>query len=378
MSPSVSELEANSVSSVSFTVDMSNAGVFAASGTSYYLLATKKDSPWQASTWGQTLTTSDTGTTRTFTSSDPQLYSFEDYDGRENETETISITVKQENSFWVDPTLCDPPLSYGIVAPAPSTWVCSGCSVSVEDPVNSDNPSCIDRRGGKIIYSGKVVNTDGDPGNSSMEILAYGKKTSLSNDGSFVLELGSGSNFQIGSNPFPVLLDAGVFGGSGEIATGNVQVIADCGEADAEDTGNGDGDGDGTGDGSGDADDEDTGSGDADDQSPADLPAGSLVLPGGAVSLPDPLEGSNFVTSGSTLADVVGALVPYTLAFAGIILFLMLVYGGFLMLTSVGNMEQIEKGKKLITSSIIGFIIVFGAFWLMQIVQAIFNLSLGF
>ena len=41
---------------------------------------------------------------------------------------------------------------------------------------------------------------------------------------------------------------------------------------------------------------------------------------------------------------------------------LIVVYGGFLWLTSGGNSQQIEKGKNAMIGSVIGLLIVFGAF----------------
>ena len=41
---------------------------------------------------------------------------------------------------------------------------------------------------------------------------------------------------------------------------------------------------------------------------------------------------------------------------------LMVIYGGFLFLTSSGNSEQIGKAKKVLTGALIGLLIVFVAY----------------
>ncbi|NMB56597.1 hypothetical protein GYA19_01500 [Candidatus Beckwithbacteria bacterium] len=78
------------------------------------------------------------------------------------------------------------------------------------------------------------------------------------------------------------------------------------------------------------------------------------------------------------LGAVVSAVFKYFLGFTGIILFLLMLFSGFNLLTSAGNQEKIEKGQKTLTSAIIGFIIIFVSFWLMQIIQYIGGLNLGF
>ncbi len=62
-------------------------------------------------------------------------------------------------------------------------------------------------------------------------------------------------------------------------------------------------------------------------------------------------------------------------AFAAFIAAAMFMYAGFLMLTSVGNMSQITKAKAIFRRVIIGFLIMFMAFILVQ--QLLKNLKLS-
>lgn len=79
-------------------------------------------------------------------------------------------------------------------------------------------------------------------------------------------------------------------------------------------------------------------------------------------------------------ADNIGGiatlLLPYILTIAGLILFAMLVAGGFTMLAGAADKESQEKGKKMLTSSLTGFFIVFLAYWIAQILQVIFNINI--
>jgi hypothetical protein len=100
-----------------------------------------------------------------------------------------------------------------------------------------------------------------------------------------------------------------------------------------------------------------------------------LTLPGGA-SFDNP-EGFAF-SSETKIGEIVTAFIPILMSLVGIILFLMLIAGGFTMLTAVGNPDKVKKGQVLITNAIIGFVIIFVAFWIMQILQIAFGLDLGF
>lgn len=80
--------------------------------------------------------------------------------------------------------------------------------------------------------------------------------------------------------------------------------------------------------------------------------------------------------SPDSLGGIVSSLLPYLLTIAGLILFGMLVFGGFTMLAGAADKESQEKGKKMITSSLSGFVIIFVAFWLAQILQVIFKINI--
>lgn len=87
--------------------------------------------------------------------------------------------------------------------------------------------------------------------------------------------------------------------------------------------------------------------------------------------------GGNGATIDTTsLGSILGSLLPYILTIAGLILFSMLVAGGFTMLAGAASQESQEKGKKMITSSLTGFFILFLAYWLAQILQVIFQIDI--
>lgn len=85
-------------------------------------------------------------------------------------------------------------------------------------------------------------------------------------------------------------------------------------------------------------------------------------------------EGFNF--AGKNLSDVVSAAVPYLFAIAGMLLLGYLIWGGFNYLTAMGDPKKAAAGKAKITNAIIGFVLIFSAFWITQIINLVFKLGI--
>ncbi len=70
-----------------------------------------------------------------------------------------------------------------------------------------------------------------------------------------------------------------------------------------------------------------------------------------------------------------GALVtqwlPNVYVAGGIILFFMVLGGGFSMVMNAGNQEKLQQGNKVLTSALVGFGILFGSYWIIQIIQVL-------
>jgi hypothetical protein len=80
--------------------------------------------------------------------------------------------------------------------------------------------------------------------------------------------------------------------------------------------------------------------------------------------------------AGGDLGSIITAFLPSILTIAGFILFAMLVFGGFTMLAGAANKDSQEKGKKMVTGALTGFGIIFMAYWIAQILQIIFKVSI--
>ncbi|EKD80213.1 MAG: hypothetical protein ACD_40C00177G0001 [uncultured bacterium] len=77
-----------------------------------------------------------------------------------------------------------------------------------------------------------------------------------------------------------------------------------------------------------------------------------------------------------SLGGIFSTILPYVITIAGLVLFGMLIGGGFTMLAGAADKESQEKGKKMITSALVGFIIIFLSYWLAQILQVIFKINI--
>lgn len=60
---------------------------------------------------------------------------------------------------------------------------------------------------------------------------------------------------------------------------------------------------------------------------------------------------------------------------AGVILFVMILWGGFEMLYGANDTKSQEAGKQRITAALIGFLLLFVSYWIAQIVQVIFGVN---
>ncbi|MFH0942678.1 MAG: hypothetical protein V1810_00745 [Candidatus Beckwithbacteria bacterium] len=79
--------------------------------------------------------------------------------------------------------------------------------------------------------------------------------------------------------------------------------------------------------------------------------------------------GAGFTFINKTPADIINTLIPIIFVLAGIILLGMLVAGGFTIFTSAGNPEKIKKGTGIITNAIIGLLVIFAAYWIIELLE---------
>jgi hypothetical protein len=58
------------------------------------------------------------------------------------------------------------------------------------------------------------------------------------------------------------------------------------------------------------------------------------------------------------LPTIIGTVIQQAIALVGVLFMALVVYGGFVWMTARGNEQQIEKAKNLLTSAVIGLVII--------------------
>ncbi|HAV15528.1 MAG TPA: hypothetical protein DCX25_04320 [Candidatus Pacebacteria bacterium] len=77
-----------------------------------------------------------------------------------------------------------------------------------------------------------------------------------------------------------------------------------------------------------------------------------------------------------TPAAFINTLLPNAYIAAGLIVFALLVFGGFSIISSGGDPKGLEKGTQAITGAVIGFLVIFASYWIIQIIQIVTGLQI--
>lgn len=85
-----------------------------------------------------------------------------------------------------------------------------------------------------------------------------------------------------------------------------------------------------------------------------------------------------FLRDLTDVGKLVSIIVSNAMVIAGIILLFFMVFGGISMIAGAGsqNPEQVGKGRQAITSALIGFIIVFAAYWIVQLIEVLTGIKI--
>jgi hypothetical protein len=107
------------------------------------------------------------------------------------------------------------------------------------------------------------------------------------------------------------------------------------------------------------------------------LLAQSFTIPWGTVgetNIKGPLD-PNLFGGSITLGSIISRALTYIFLFAGIGLLLVLIMSGFSFMTSAGDPKKMEKAKGQLTNALIGFLLIFVSFWLVQAAGYIFGME---
>jgi len=79
---------------------------------------------------------------------------------------------------------------------------------------------------------------------------------------------------------------------------------------------------------------------------------------------------------GITIGGIITALITLLMIVAALIFFFMLVWGGISYITAGGDKAKTEKSQSQITSALIGLVIVFAAWAIVNLVSLFFGIDL--
>lgn len=85
--------------------------------------------------------------------------------------------------------------------------------------------------------------------------------------------------------------------------------------------------------------------------------------------------GGVFDFSNSTPGLIVSASLRIIFPLAGLVLLLMMLYGGYNLMLSGGDPKRAQAAKSILTTALVGFIIIFIAFWLVNIIGRVLGLG---
>ncbi len=88
----------------------------------------------------------------------------------------------------------------------------------------------------------------------------------------------------------------------------------------------------------------------------------AIDLGGGLVKSAAEKAGYDAGTNEQSFAELIGTVIKTVLSFVGVIFLVLMVYAGFLWMTARGDEAKIEKSQDIIRSSIIGLVIMVGAY----------------
>ena len=87
----------------------------------------------------------------------------------------------------------------------------------------------------------------------------------------------------------------------------------------------------------------------------------------------DPTLAKELSTPGGIVSRFLGS---FAFPIAGLILFVMLVWGGFEMMAGSATKKSVDAGKQRVTAALIGFLLLFASFWIARIMEMMFGIKI--
>lgn len=78
----------------------------------------------------------------------------------------------------------------------------------------------------------------------------------------------------------------------------------------------------------------------------------------------------------STPRGILSRVMIFAFPLAGLILFVMLVWGGFEMVQGATTKKSLDAGKQRITAALVGFFLLFMSYWIVRMVEFVFGVKI--
>lgn len=76
------------------------------------------------------------------------------------------------------------------------------------------------------------------------------------------------------------------------------------------------------------------------------------------------------------IGPIINLVIPYLFVIAGLILLFMLILGGIGMMLSANNENGLKKAQGQITNALLGFLMLFISYWIVQIIEAVLGITI--
>jgi|SRR3989339_904831 len=77
-----------------------------------------------------------------------------------------------------------------------------------------------------------------------------------------------------------------------------------------------------------------------------------------------------------TIGKIISDILPYIFWITGILLLVYLLMGGFQLMFAAGDPKKVQGAWGKITNAVIGFVIIFVAYWVTKLIGNIFNIQI--
>jgi len=86
--------------------------------------------------------------------------------------------------------------------------------------------------------------------------------------------------------------------------------------------------------------------------------------------------GSTAKTQLSTPGGIISRVLVFAFPLAGILLFVMLSWAGFEIVSGAANKKSQDAGRQRATAAIVGFLLLFASYWIIQLLEIVFNVAI--